>query len=126
MQQVENGRREFGDELAVVCRVAGLRDFDDPRREVLADAGNFPQAGLVEAGEVVGMIGRDVRDIPVRADLERVVVLDLQEVGGFPEDARNRLVIQAASLQPRRGSPEVARPPAASASAIASRAFGGP
>jgi hypothetical protein len=72
------------------------------------------------------VIGRDVGAIPVRADLERVVVLDLQEVGGFPEDPRNRLVIQAASPRLDAVSPGDARPPAASASAIAARAPGGP
>ena len=54
MEQVENRRRKLGDELAVVRGVAGLRDLDDPRGEVLADAGNFPQAGLVQRARSCG------------------------------------------------------------------------
>ncbi|MEY4936158.1 MAG: hypothetical protein RIS64_2517, partial [Bacteroidota bacterium] len=42
-----------------------------------ADAGNLPQARLVEAREVVGVVGRDVGGISIRPNLEWVVALDL-------------------------------------------------
>ena len=43
------------------------------------------------------MIRRDVGAVAVRADLERVVALDLEEIGDLLEDARDRAVIQGAS-----------------------------
>ncbi len=45
VEQVENRRRELGDELAMEFGVAGLDDLADPRGEVLADAGNLAKAG---------------------------------------------------------------------------------
>ena len=109
VQQVEDGRRKLGDELAVVLRVAGLGDLADARREVLADAGNLAQPGGVERRERVRMIGDDVGAVAIRADLERVVVLDLEQIGDLPEDARDAEVIQAAGLRSRCGSRAPAR-----------------
>ena len=70
------------------------------------------------ARELVRMVGDDVGAVAVRANLERVVVLDLEEIGDLPEDARDRGVIQAAGLRSRCGSRAARAPPAASASAI--------
>ena len=90
VQQIEDRRRKLGDELAMVGGVAGLGDLADPRGEILADAGNLAQPVVVERRELVRMVGDDVGAVAVRANLERVVVLDLQEIGDLPEDARDR------------------------------------
>ena len=48
VEQVEDRRRKLGDELAMVLGVAGLGDLADAGGEVLADAGNLAQPGVVE------------------------------------------------------------------------------
>ena len=89
-QEVENGRRKLGDQLAMVVGVAGLADLADAAGEILADAGNFAQAGFVERRQVVRMVRDDVGAVPVRTNLERVVVLDLEEIGDLPQDSGDR------------------------------------
>src|SRR5262245_20552273 len=105
----------------MVLRVARLRDFADTRGQILADAGNLAKARLVELRELVRMVRRGVGAVSIRADLERVVVPDLQKIGDLPEDARDRRVIQSAALRSRCGSPGSARrqPPAPRQSADA-------
>ena len=56
-------------------------------------------AASSSVGEIVGMVRDDVGAVAVRANLERVLVLDFEEVGNLPEDARDRGVIQAAGLR---------------------------
>ena len=89
VEQVEDRRRKLGDQLAVELGVAGLDDLADPRGQILADAGNLAKPGHVERRQLVRMVGDDVGAVAVGADLERVVVLDLQQIGDLPEDARN-------------------------------------
>src|SRR6187431_1707663 len=98
MEEIENRRREFGDELAMVFSVAGLRNLADPGGEVLANTGNLSEAGGIERGQVVGVVRRDLGAIAIRADLEGVVALDLEEVGDFPENPCNCEVIQPEGL----------------------------
>ena len=78
----------------MVLGVAGVGDLADARGEVLADAGNLAQPGRVERRELVRMVGDDVGAVAIRANLERVVVLDFQQVGDLAEDARDGQVIQ--------------------------------
>ena len=61
VQQVEDGRRKLGDELAMVGGVAGLADLADARGEVLADARDLAQPGLVERRELVRVVRRRCR-----------------------------------------------------------------
>ena len=97
-------------QLAVVRGVAGLA-----RSRRIRAARSLPMPGISRrpasssARELVRMVGGDVGAVAVRANLERVVVLDLQEVGDLPEDARDRQVIQAAGLRSRCGSRAGAR-----------------
>src|SRR5204862_2611290 len=104
VKQIENGRRKLGDELAMVGRVTGFGDFADARGEILADSRNFPQLGRLERCQLMRVIRGDVGAVAVRANLERIVVLDLEQVGDLPQDPRDREVIQAADLPSRRGS----------------------
>src|SRR5713226_4661351 len=103
-QNVEDARREFGEQLAMVFRVARLADLTDPRGEVFADARDLPQARFVETPELVRVVGRDVGAVPIRANLERVLVLDLEEVGNLPENPRDRLITQGGGLRSRSDS----------------------
>ena len=77
-------------ELAMKGRAAGVGDLADSRRQILPDAWNLAQARFVERGELVRMVRGDVGAVAIRADLERVVALDLQEIGNLPENARDR------------------------------------
>ena len=45
--------------------------------------------------ELVRVVGDDIGAVAVGANLEGVVVLDLQEIGDLPENARDREIIQA-------------------------------
>ena len=110
VQQVQNRRRELGDQLAVIDRIAGLGDFENPRGEILPDAGDLTQARGVERRELMGMVGDDVGAVAIGANLERVVGLDLQEVGDLPEYPSDRQVIQPADLPSRYGSRALERP----------------
>ncbi len=111
VQHVEDAGRELREQLAVKVGVASLADVADPRGEVLADAGNLPQFRFVERGEIVRMIGSDVRAVAVCADLEGVVAFDLQEVRNLAKDSRDAGVIQRANLRIRCGSRGAARRP---------------
>ncbi len=52
---------KLGQELLMVRGVAGIRDFADARGEILPDAGNLTQAGLVQARQIVRMVRRRYR-----------------------------------------------------------------
>ena len=73
------------------------------RRQILADAGNLPQSGRVQRRQLVRMIGDDVGAVPVCADLEWVLGLDSEQVGDFPQDARDGEVINAEPFGFRSG-----------------------
>src|SRR5689334_8400625 len=73
-------------------------DFADARGEILADAGNFAKLVWREGGKLVRMVAGNIGAVSVRADLERVLVLDLEEVSDLPEHARDPFVIQTAGL----------------------------
>src|SRR5882757_3074084 len=100
-----------GEALALVERLEDQRGFllADARREVLADAGDLAQAGLVEQRQLVRMVAGDIGAVAVGADLERVLALDLEKVRHFPEDARDRGVIHTAARRLRSGSQGFAR-----------------
>jgi hypothetical protein len=98
---VENRRRKLRHQASVIFRSAGFGDFADPRRQVLADAGDFAQPGRIERRELVRMVGDDVGGVAVRADLERILVLDLEEIGDLLEHARDGVVIQRAAPRSR-------------------------
>ena len=95
VEQIENGRRELGQELPMKGRAAGFGDLANSGSQILPDAWNLAQPRFVEQSELVRMVHGDVGAVAIRANLERVVALDLQEIGNLPEDARDRQVIQA-------------------------------
>jgi hypothetical protein len=50
MKQIQNRRREFGNELAVIGRTPRRCDLENSRGEILADAGDFTQCRGFQAG----------------------------------------------------------------------------
>src|SRR5229473_2772031 len=112
VQQIQDGWRKFSNELTVICARARVGDFANTRREVLADARDFPQSGDVEEGELIRMVGDDVGGVAIRANLERVLALDFEEIGDLSEKMRDCGIIQPAGLPCRCGSRGRARPPA--------------
>ncbi len=126
MQQVQNRRWKLRQQLLVELRVSRVDDLTDARRQILADAGNLPQRGCVERREVVGVVRDDVGAVAVRANLERILALDLEQVGDLAENPRDRDVIQREAPRARSGNRAPARPRRSARRQSAVRAAGGP
>ena len=94
VQQVEQRGGELGQQLLVVLHPARLDQLADLGRDLLADAGQLPQGGGVEPLDPVGRVRDGIGRVAVRADLERVLGLDLEQVGNLAEHPRDRQVIQ--------------------------------
>src|SRR5439155_12445859 len=104
-QQVEHRRGKLGDELAMVCGVAGLCDLADAPCEVFADARDFAKAGRIECRQLVRMVGDDVCRVAVGPNLERIVSLDLEKISNLAKYPGNCQIIQPGALPSRCGSP---------------------
>ncbi len=116
-------RRKLGDELAVIRRRRRSRRSRGCARRGPCRCRESRAAPARRAcASCVRMVGDDVGAVAVRADLERVVVLDLEEIGDLPQDARDRRVIQPAGLPSRCGSRARARRRRRARAAIAGRA----
>ena len=89
VQQVEDRGRKLGEQFLVKWRVARIRDLPDACGQVLADAGNLAQLGCVQRAQIVRMVGHDVGAIAVCANLERVLALDLEQIGDLAENSRD-------------------------------------
>ena len=66
-------------------------------------------AAASSGGEVVGMVGDDIGAVAVGANLERIVALDLEQVGNLAQNPRDCDVIQREAPRARFGSPAPAR-----------------
>ena len=75
---------------------AGVDELADLRGEILADARQC-RAGPpgVERGDAVGMMRDGLRGVAIRADLEGVLVLDLEQIADLGEHARDGEVVHA-------------------------------
>src|SRR5687767_12899515 len=93
MQQVENRRRKQLEQLLVITRLACFRDLANLRRKVFADAGNSAQLLFGEVCELVGGVRDRLRRVSVRANLERIVTFDFEQIGDLGEDARNGQIV---------------------------------
>ena len=65
--------------------------------EVLADAGNREPCRGRQVGDPLGGVGDGLRGVAIRADLERILALDLEQVADFGEHARDGEVVEAHS-----------------------------
>ena len=90
VQEVQDARRKFRDELRCDTRTSRFGNLADSRGEVLSDARDFAKPGDVERLAAVRMVRHDIGAVPVRANLEGVLGLDLQQIGDFTEHARDR------------------------------------
>ena len=65
---------------------ARLDQLGHARRDVLADPGQAAQVGRRECRDALAAVADDLRGVAVRADLERVVSADLEQVADLGED----------------------------------------
>src|SRR5262249_10184176 len=107
-----NRRRELGEQVEVKLGVAGGGNLPDLAGQILADAWNLAQRRFVERRQLVGMIACDIDHVAIRANLERVLALDFEEVRNFLEDAGDGGVSQPEGLPSRWESRGVAGRPA--------------
>ena len=95
VQQVEDGRRELPQQFLVIRHAAGLDQFPDARVEVLADSRDREPFGWRQIGDTYRRVRDRLRGVAIRADLERVLGLDLEQVANLGEDARDGEVLEA-------------------------------
>ena len=86
-QQVEDRRRELLEQLVAIGGRAGGGDVADARGEVLADAGDRQRSGRRSGRRAAGRVGDDLRGGAVGPDPERVLALQLEQVGDLVEQA---------------------------------------
>src|SRR5262249_15862712 len=89
------------EELTMKLGLARGCDFPDLAGQVFSDARDLSERGLVERSQMVRVIAGDVRDVAIRADLERILALDFEKVGDFREAGPDGRVIQTGDLPSR-------------------------
>ncbi len=89
MEKIEDRRRKLFEKFPVISRFASVGNLADLRGQVLADAGNRAKLAVGAGGELVGGVGDGFSGVAVRAYLERVFVLDFEEIGDLIKNARD-------------------------------------
>ena len=84
-EQVENRRRKFLEQLLVIATVPVSTSSRIFAAEILADPGDAETIGRRERGDGVAEVQNRIRGVSVRADLERVLVLDFEQVADLGE-----------------------------------------
>jgi hypothetical protein len=87
VEQVENRRRELVEQFAVIARVAALGDFANLQCEIFTDARYGSELVACTGSQPFGSVGDRVGGIAVCADFERVLALDLEQVGDLRKNA---------------------------------------
>jgi hypothetical protein len=105
-QHVEDGRRELLQQLLVVPDGARLHQLADLGGEVLADPRQREALRRRQPRDGLGFVDERLGRGAIRADLERVLVLDLEEIGNLLQHARDGQVIHSCL----RRSQETRRP----------------
>ena len=82
-------------QFLVIGDRAGVDELADLRGEVLADAGDREPLRRGQVGEALGGVGDGLGGVAVRADLERVLALDLEKIADLGEDAGDGEVVEA-------------------------------
>jgi hypothetical protein len=85
-QDVEQSGWKLGGQLPVERGAARLDQFSHTRRDVLANPGQAAQVGRGEGRDALAAVANDLRGIAVRADLERVVAPNLEQIADLGED----------------------------------------
>ena len=100
LEELERAGRKLLQQLVAPLVGASLDDLGDHQREAFADAWHLGDLAGGVAEDVDDALGQALdgrRAVAVAADAEAVVPVDLHQVGGFPENARDFLVFQEAS-----------------------------
>ena len=106
VEQVEDRGGNSCEQLLVVGNRAGLDELADLRGEVLADAGNARGAAAgVRSASRSASVSDGFRGVAVRANLERVLALDLEQVADLGQDAGDGEVVHG---RPRRQAVDAA------------------
>ena len=93
-QHVEQRGGEFRQQVTAHRAIAGARDLANASGEVLADAVPAAQRGFIEIGHGFGGMRHDVGGVAIRANLERILALQLEQIGDLEQRARHRLVVE--------------------------------
>src|ERR1041385_7360275 len=102
-KQVEQPRRNRGDELLALWQRAGLHERGDFLCDAAADAGQVGEVELPTAHQLVhrvGMICDRSGGVAIRPYLERIACRDFQEVGDLAEQAGDFGVLHRLKLVP--------------------------
>ena len=92
-EQVEDGRGKVGEQLVTERRVAGVDDFADAGGQVATDSGQGAESRLVEGGHGRRLGSDGFGGVAVRANLERVVASNLEQVPDLEEQAGDSGVV---------------------------------
>ncbi len=97
LQQFEHRGLVFADEFLVLLELAGVADLGEVVGHALADAGDLKKSFLI-ADEIRHLISEPVDgfgSVAVGADTERVLRVDLHEIGGFVKQGCDGFVIHS-------------------------------
>ena len=103
VEQIENSRREMLEQLPVITRFARLGNLPDLRCQIFADPLNSAQLVFVQICEFLGRVCDCLGRVSIGADLERILVLDFEQIGDLREDARDGEVFHV-STQRNKGA----------------------
>ncbi len=103
-EQVEDGRRELLQERLVITDHAGVDELADLGAEVLTDAGDCEPCCGRQVGDPLGGMRDGLGGVAIRADLERILALDLEQVADFGKDARDGEIVEAHWFMAAQGS----------------------
>ena len=126
VEQIENGRRELGEQLAMKGSVAGFGDLADSAARSLPMPGISRSRSRRARRAACGWLATMSAPLRYARILKGLSFLISRRSAIFAKDARDREVIQAGGLPSRCDSRARARRRLARASAMRSRAAGGP
>jgi hypothetical protein len=103
VQQVENRRGKFFEQLLMVLDRSRVHELGDLAGQILADSRQLKAVGRGERRDAIRVVRNRLRGIAIRANLEGVLVLDLEQVADFGEHARDGQVLHEQSeLSPEK------------------------
>jgi hypothetical protein len=92
VQQIQHRGRKFLQQVLVVADHAGVHQLADLGGDVFTDARQREPLGRRQAGDAVRLVRDRLARVAIRADLERVLSLDLEEIANLGQHARDRQV----------------------------------
>jgi hypothetical protein len=89
VQQIEHSGREFLQQVLVIADRTAVDQLANLGRDVFADARQRQPLRRTQAGDAKRLVRDGFARVAIRADLERVLPLDLEEIADLSEDACN-------------------------------------